>query len=159
MEDYTGQKTVDVNKFLKEYQGIACLCGSTKYFNEYMEAARLLTLQGWLFYTVGSYGHSFHKDRPPMTEDEHDMVKHLHFVKVSISDLIVIVSPDGYVGKSTKAEKTFAERFCGLPVVNFDGKEFSGEVDEYYLPHNFNKIVSSYVDIDLFVQEGGDLGI
>lgn len=120
-------------EFFELGSGIVTLCGSTKFFQEYMEATRILTFQNWIVLACGSYGHSFHKYAKPLGRD-FTSVKKLHFHKILESQSIVVVSDDSkYIGNSTKAEIAFAEKL-GIPVFYYDGIQFTGFVDCEILP-------------------------
>lgn len=104
------------------------ICGSTKFFHQYLEAQRRITFMGNLFYTVGSFGHSYNKYSHPVYEviPEYETVKKLHFLKISKSNCLLMVSDESmYIGESVKAEIKFAESLS-LPVFKFDGDRFLG---------------------------------
>lgn len=59
------------------------------------------------------------------TQAEFEMVKKLHYIKMLMSQAIVVVSDESmYYGDSTKAELEFA-REKHIPVFYFDGKELT----------------------------------
>jgi hypothetical protein len=119
------------NEFISQGSGIITLCGSTKFFIQYMEAARQLTFKGWIVLTCGSFGHSYHKDMDvAKTPEEFAAVKILHFVKIRKSQAIIVVHEldEIYIGDSTKAEIVYA-KVLNLPVLFFDGETFTGECE------------------------------
>lgn len=116
---------VSARQFFEQGSGIVTLCGSTKYFEQCMEANRALTFQNWVVLMCGSWGHSYHKGAEDLNRD-YSQVKRLHFHKILESDVIVVVSDtSGYYGESTTEEIAFAQH-RKIPVFYFDGEIFSG---------------------------------
>lgn len=111
-----------VLKFLDTHAGnVATLCGSTKFFAYYRDAARQLVNKGILVFECGSYGHSYHAHLPNSTST---LAKDTHFKKIEISDFIVVVTnKEGYTGSSTRSEIAFAEQL-ELPVILFSVDHF-----------------------------------
>lgn len=110
------------SNYFTQNKGVVTICGSTRFFVEAMEANRLLTFKGWMVFSCGSWGHSYHKYA---ANESHDLslVKRLHFKKIAMSDAIVVVSDEaGYIGDSTRAEINFAKHL-DLPILWFNGKE------------------------------------
>lgn len=117
------------SEYFGQGSGVACLCGSTKFFYECMEANRLLTFDNWIVLACGSWGHSYHKYASPIDRSFED-VKKLHYHKILLSQAIVVVTDESsYIGSSTKAEIKFAE-WRGIPVFYYNGKEFSGRTNK-----------------------------
>ncbi len=87
---------------------IITLCGSTKFRKEYLQWNKDLTLAGHVVLSVGSLPHSSEK-REWYSEDEKTLVDLVHFNKIAISDAIVILNVDGYIGKSTRREILYAQ--------------------------------------------------
>lgn len=117
--------------FINQGSGVVTLCGSTKYFFEYMRASQYLTFKNWMVLTCGSFGHSFHKydEGAEGFDRDYAVVKKLHFQKILLSHCIVVVSDlSMYIGSSTKAEINFAIQ-RGIPVFYFDGEQLTGETN------------------------------
>lgn len=122
------EQMTSATEFFSKGSGIVTLCGSTKFFTEYMEAARLLTFNGWIVLTCGSFGHSYHKGQDLFkTKEQFEAVKTLHFIKIQMSHAIVVVhdTNERYIGNSTKAEMKFAD-YLQIPTFYFNGVEFLG---------------------------------
>lgn len=118
-------KNVSARQYFKEGTGVATICGSTRYFDQVMEANKELTLSGWLVFMCGFWGNGIHKGLS-FTEEEMTFVKLLHFHKILMSNAIVVVSDkSGYYGDSTREEIAFAHS-RNIPVFYFDGEMFSG---------------------------------
>lgn len=146
----------NVNDFFNFGSGIVTLCGSTRFFEQCMEANRILTFKGWVVLACGSWGHSYHKNRDS-SNDDFAKVKKLHFQKITMSHAIVVVVGDKngkskYYGESTKAEITYA-KYRNIPVFFFDGQEFTG--------YDFKSIPKELEDtslIDNWIEQGNTLG-
>lgn len=134
-------------EFIHQGSGLICLCGSTKFFFEAMEANRRLTFSGWVVLQCGSWGHSFHK-YAENTNTDYAGIKTLHYQKILMSDAIVVVTDTtDYIGNSTIAEKAFAKH-RGIPILYFNGENFHGtttvtpydKLEDKSLIENFEKI-------------------
>lgn len=112
--------------FFDKNKGTVTLCGSTKFFHQCLALNRLLTFKGWVVLMCGSWGHSYHKGLDgEKTQAEFEMVKKLHYVKILMSQAVVLVSDESmYYGDSTRAELEFARK-KHIPVFYFDGKELT----------------------------------
>jgi len=85
---------------------VVCLCGSTKFKCEYIKANRDETLKGNIVLSVGLFGHIEGLD---MESDTKEGLDCMHLDKISISDEILVINKNGYIGKSTLREILFAE--------------------------------------------------
>lgn len=83
----------------------ACICGSTRFKDEIIEANKRLTLQGYLVLAPGVFIHS----GDTISEREKEELDKLHLVKIQVSNLIYVVNVDGYIGDSTKNEIEYAK--------------------------------------------------
>jgi len=91
-------------------RGIICLCGSTKFKQEFEKANRLLTMSDWIVLSVGSFHHS--EDNSKIKSE---IVKRkrqldlLHLRKIELAQVILIIDVKGYIGISTKREIEYAQ--------------------------------------------------
>ena len=85
---------------------VVCLCGSTKFKDTYIKANREETLKGNIVLSVGLYGHHEGLDMNSQTKENLDK---LHFHKISMSDEILVMNVDRYIGDSTIKEIAFAQ--------------------------------------------------
>jgi hypothetical protein len=87
---------------------IVTLCGSTRFKEEFMEAQKLLTLEGNIVISVGLFGHSGDNDvwKPGVK----DMLDDMHLRKIDLADEIFVINVGGYIGESTKREIAYAEK-------------------------------------------------
>ena len=85
---------------------IITLCGSTKFKDEFFEAQKLLTLQGYIVISVGLFGHA--GDNEVWSEGTKEMLDDMHKRKIDLADEIFVINKDGYIGQSTKSEIEYA---------------------------------------------------
>ncbi len=86
---------------------IITLCGSTRFRDEFFEAQKRLTLQGYIVISVGLFGHS--GDQEVWTEGTKEMLDDMHLRKIDLADEIFVVNPGGYIGASTRNEIAYAK--------------------------------------------------
>jgi hypothetical protein len=92
---------------------IVCLCGSTRFSEEYQQANLEETLAGHIVLTIGCDMKSDHDIFEGKTEEELASVKahldELHRKKIALADEILVVSRDFYIGESTAQEIQYAQ--------------------------------------------------
>ena len=89
---------------------IVCLCGSTRFKEAFVDANRKETMNGKIVVGPGLFGHAGDLT-PEMCEKGHpvkEMLDDLHKRKIDISDEILVINVDGYVGESTRSEIEYA---------------------------------------------------
>ncbi len=83
---------------------IITVCGSLKYQNEMMEITEKMARQGNCMltpvYSTGKYGCS---------DEEKKLLGKEHFEKIKLSDSVLIVNVDNYIGESTTKEIEYAK--------------------------------------------------
>jgi hypothetical protein len=89
-------------------KGIITLCGSTRFKNEFNEVSMELTIADYAVLSVGAFLHSDPELKDRITEKIKRQLDRLHFEKISISQAIVVINKDYYVGESTRNEITYA---------------------------------------------------
>jgi len=90
---------------------IICLCGSTRFYDEFREANRRETMAGKIVLAPGVFGHAGDE----ITETDKELLDILHLKKIDMADEVLIIDVDGYVGSSTSAEIDYAKKH-GKPV-------------------------------------------
>lgn len=85
---------------------IVCLCGSTRFSQQFREANFKFTLQGYIVLSVGcdtklDAGLAL----SDATKKELDQ---LHMRKIDLCDFIFVLNVDGYIGESTQNEINYA---------------------------------------------------
>ena len=94
------------NKIAK---GIITLCGSTRFYETFLEINNKLTAKGYIVLSIGvvkSKAVMLDKSDPELEK----MLDELHREKILMSDSIFVIDQDGYIGESTKGEIKFAEK-------------------------------------------------
>lgn len=86
---------------------IITVCGSLRFYKEMMEIAEKLELEGNCM-LVPIYN-PFKSSKDDFTEEEALMLDKMHKERIKISDAVLIVNVDGYIGNSTKNEIEFAK--------------------------------------------------
>lgn len=88
---------------------VVCLCGSTKFYEEFQVANFEETMKGHIVLTVGFYAHRaemvpIHGETVGITPEQKVMLDELHFRKIEMADEVFIINPGGYIGESTGRE-------------------------------------------------------
>ena len=92
---------------------VITLCGSTRFKEQFIQAQRDLTLQGYIVISVGLYGDKEdsevwkNMDEETLTKTK-EMLGDMHKRKIDMADEIFIVNFGGYIGDSTKSEIKYA---------------------------------------------------
>ena len=97
---------------------VVCLCGSTKFYNEFQDANYRFTMQGKIVLSVGFYPHSqtrAHGQKIGCTPEQKVMLDDLHKRKIDISDFVYVLNVGGYIGESTRSEIDYAKD-AGIPI-------------------------------------------
>ena len=91
---------------------IITLCGSTKFKKEFHEVWERLTLEGNIVFMIAPFWRGESRE---LSKEVKDLFMNMHLEKISMSDEIFVVDPDGYIGESTRMEIEYATR-CNKPV-------------------------------------------
>lgn len=86
---------------------IITVCGSIKFYKEMMEIAMKMELEGNCMLVPICNPSKSNKD--DFTEEESLMLGKMHKEKIKLSDAILVVNVDGYIGNSTKKEIEYAK--------------------------------------------------
>lgn len=106
---------------LREAEGprVVCLCGSTRFYDEFQRANYELTMRGEIVLSVGFYPHAKtehgHGEGVGHDSVEKVALDELHKRKIDLADYVYVLNVGGYVGESTRSEIEYAARF-GKPV-------------------------------------------
>lgn len=91
---------------------IVCLCGSTRFYEEYQKANYEETLKGKIVLTVGFYGNrpeiKIHGETVGITLEQKVMLDELHLRKIDLADEVLVLNVGGYYGQSTTREIEYA---------------------------------------------------
>jgi len=88
---------------------IITLCGSTKFKEEFLEAQKELTLQGYIVISVGLFGHADGDYQTVLTEEVKTILDDMHKKKIDMSHGIFVINKYNYIGNSTRSEIEYAE--------------------------------------------------
>ena len=86
---------------------IVCLCGSTRFKDDFEKVAREQTLKGRIVLTLAFFSQA---DGTPLSQEQIKLLAQLHRHKMKLADEIFIINRDGYIGDSTRDEIEFAKR-------------------------------------------------
>ena len=98
---------VDKIESLPPLPKIVCLCGSTKFLAQYLDANRSETMAGNIVLTVGCFNRV---DTHSLSLQEKELLDELHKRKIDLADEILVINVDGYVGESTASEIDYAKK-------------------------------------------------
>ena len=92
---------------------IVCLCGSTRFKDQFTEWQLRETLDGKIVLTIGCNMKSdteiFGRLSPAELRLTKARLDILHFHKIALSDEILVLNVGGYIGESTEREIVYAE--------------------------------------------------
>lgn len=99
---------------------IVCLCGSTRYYEQFQQANYELTMRGEIVLSVGFYPHATaapgHGEGVGPDSAAKAALDELHKRKIDLADYVLVVSDQtGYFGESTASEIRYAAAH-GKPV-------------------------------------------
>lgn len=85
---------------------VVTLCGSFKFKKQMMEVAEKLALEGNCIITPVYPTKEYYT----RTDEQMENLKMAHFKKIEMSDAILVVDVNNYIGNSTKLEIEFAKK-------------------------------------------------
>ena len=86
---------------------IITVCGSLRFYKEMMDITEKMELEGNCM-LVPIYNPSNH-DKDDFSEKEFLILKEMHMERIKLSDAILVVNVNNYIGESTKKEIEYAE--------------------------------------------------
>lgn len=90
---------------------IVCLCGSTRFYKEYIQANYDLTMKGNIVLSVGFFGQALkevHGETVGITIAQKGFLDELHKRKIDLADKVFVINVGGYIGHSTISEIRYA---------------------------------------------------
>ena len=102
-----------LTNLLETMPKIICLCGSTRFYDEFQRANFRETMAGNIVLSVGFYPHAefskkAHGEDVGITSEEKVSLDELHKRKIDLADEILILNVGGYIGDSTRREIAYA---------------------------------------------------
>lgn len=85
---------------------VITVCGSLRFMKEIMEITEKMDLQGNCMLSIV---YPTRTDKDDYTEEEKVVLREMHKERIKISDAILVVNVDNYIGSSTKSEIEFAK--------------------------------------------------
>lgn len=93
---------------------IVCLCGSTRFYKDFLEQNYRETMAGRIVLSVGFYPHAaaeMHGEGVGITPEQKQALDELHMRKIDLCDEILVINIGGYIGQSTAREIAYARKF------------------------------------------------
>lgn len=103
---------------MAEKTKIVCLCGSTRFAEQFMIQSWLLEKTGVITLGINILPNGYFKDgdsHGAEQENVKEILDDLHKRKIDISDEVFVINVGGYIGDSTKSEIDYAIQ-KGVPV-------------------------------------------
>ena len=89
---------------------IVCLCGSTRFMQEFFEVGWQFTLKDYIVLSVGVCKHAEHHGAEALGQEVADRLDELHLRKIDLADEVFILNVGGYIGESTRKEIKYAQK-------------------------------------------------
>lgn len=86
---------------------IITLCGSIKFKKAFEDANRRLTLENKIVISVVDFGNA---DNMAISEKEKKRLGLVHKRKIDISDSIMVIDEENYIGNNTRGEIEYAKK-------------------------------------------------
>lgn len=107
-----GEQLVKRIMSIERVPTIVCLCGSTRFYEEFQRANFRETMAGRIVLSVGFYPHAVskaHGEDVGITADEKTRLDDLHKRKIDLADEILVLNVNNYIGDSTRSEIEYAQ--------------------------------------------------
>jgi len=100
---------------------IVCLCGSTRFRDEFALWNYNETMAGNIVLAPGVFGHP----GDPLINENKERLDELHLRKIDMCSKVLVINRDGYIGDSTRAEIEYARKkgklvcyaYCAGPMI------------------------------------------
>ncbi len=91
---------------------IVCLCGSTRFYEQFQRSNYELTMRGKIVLSIGFYMHrsgDAHGESVGCTSEQKLALDELHKRKIDLADEVLVLNVGGYIGESTRSEIEYAK--------------------------------------------------
>jgi hypothetical protein len=92
---------------------IVCLCGSSRFYDEFQQANYELTMAGEIVLSIGFYPHAKaehgHGEGVGHDSAEKVALDELHKRKIDLADYVYVLNVGDYIGDSTRSEIEYAK--------------------------------------------------
>ena len=99
---------------------IVCLCGSTKFKDDFVYWSKWFTLEGCIVVMPMIFGHAGDQ----ITTIQKQELDNLHKAKIKMADIVFIINKNNYIGQSTQSEIAYAKSLNKKILYLEDFKEF-----------------------------------
>ena len=96
-----------MDEIQRERPTIVCMCGSTRFVEEFRYVNQRETLAGKIVLAPGCFQGDAVLEVVPVVKQQLD---DLHFHKIALADEILVVNVGGYIGESTRREIAYARQ-------------------------------------------------
>ena len=91
------------------FPSVVCLCGSTRFVDEFNRQRQKLTLEGKIVLSIEIVTTQSRDDDPQHVDPSlKAMLDELHMRKIDLADEVLILNVGGYIGESTRREMEYA---------------------------------------------------
>lgn len=109
------EKCFDYHDLVIDFNGvkppIVCLCGSTRFVEEFNRQAKELTEAGYIVLSIEVVTTQAREDDPQHNDpDLKARLDELHKRKIDLADEVLVLNVGGYVGQSTMSEIEYAQK-------------------------------------------------
>lgn len=91
----------------KEVMKIITVCGSMRFIREMMEISLKVELEGNV--VLMPIYNSYRPSKDAFSDEENSILDKMHRERIKLSDAILVVNVNGYVGNSTREEIEYAK--------------------------------------------------
>lgn len=99
-----------------DFPHIVTLCGSTRFVDTFNDYRKTLTHAGQIVLSIEIVTtQQYNEDPQHVNRPNKEMLDELHKRKIDLSDSILVLNVNDYIGESTRAEIEYAKR-VGVPV-------------------------------------------
>ena len=115
-------KNLDIRQHLPDgFPKIVCLCGSTRFMQQFFDMGWELSLAGQIVLSVGVCKHVGPEGHggEALGQDVADKLDELHKRKIDLADWVIVLNVGGYIGESTRAEIEHASSAIGGDPMEF----------------------------------------
>lgn len=114
---------------------IVCLCGSSRFYEDFQAANYERTLAGEIVLSIGCDTKS--DEGLGITRDQKVALDELHKRKIDLCDYVLVINVDGHIGESTRSEIEYARMRCKPVLFRYETEKFS----EIYETEKFSETV------------------
>lgn len=93
---------------------VITLCGSARFKDEFRKQAQILSLKGYIVLSPIFFDEEI---QTKLERTKLEMLKLMHYRRIDLSDEILVINKNGYIGESTKKEIDYARNHS--KIVNF----------------------------------------